>query len=367
MAEMSGKRRFRFGDIPLDRRRVVLGLAAVGGFLALDIGGALYAAGWFGSFGRLTQQVFIDGFKWVNGAQSGFRKNHAKGVAVQGYFESNGNGQQVSKATVFRPGRTPVRGRFSLAGGNHAQPDMAATARGLALVFGFPGGEQWRTAMLNLPVFPDDSPQGFYDRLIASKIVPETGKPDPQATAHFQAAHPETVRAMALIKADPPTPGFADSTYRGLSAFYFVNGSGTRTAVRWSVAPLHPPAPPMAAPSGPNWLFDTLVRQIRSGPLQWRLLLTLGEPSDPVNDATIPWPSDRQVIDAGTLTLTSIATDAPDNAGGINFDPTVLPDGIELSDDPLLNPRSGVYAASYRLRAREHKTAPAVIVDEVAQ
>jgi catalase len=73
------------------------------------------------------------------------------------------------------------------------------------------------------------------------------------------------------------------------------------------------------------------------------------------------------VIDAGTLTLNFIATDAPDNAGGINFDPTVLPDGMELSDDPLLNPRSGVYAASYRLRAREAKTAPAVIVDEVSQ
>ena len=367
MSEMSKKRRFPFGDTSLDRRRVVLGLVAVGGFLALDIGGALYAAGWFGSFGRLTQQVFIDGFKWVNGPQSGFRKNHAKGVAVQGYFDSNGNGQHVSKATVFRPGRTPVRGRFSLAGGNHAQPDMAATPRGLGLVFGFPGGEQWRMAMLNLPVFQDNSPQGFYDRLIASKIVPETGKPDPQATARFQAAHPETVRAMALIKADPPTPGFADSTYRGLNAFYFVSGSGTRTPVRWSFAPLHPPAPPMPASSGPNWLFDTLVRQIRSGPLQWRLLLTLGVPSDPVNDATIPWPPDRQVIDTGTLTLTSIATDAPDNAGGINFDPTVLPDGIELSDDPLLNPRSGVYAASYRLRARQAKTPPAVIVDEVAQ
>jgi catalase len=101
--------------------------------------------------------------------------------------------------------------------------------------------------------------------------------------------------------------------------------------------------------------------------LQWRLLLTLGEASDPVNDATIPWPPDRRIIDAGTLTLTSVATDAPDNAGGINFDPTVLPDGIELSDDPLLSPRSAVYAASYRLRAREAKTPPAVTVDEVAQ
>ena len=99
----------------------------------------------------------------------------------------------------------------------------AQRPRGLGLAFAFPSGEQWRTAMLNLPVFLDNSPQGFYDRLIASKISPDTGKPDPQATARFLAAHPETVRAMALIKADPPTSGFGNSTFRGLNAFYFVN------------------------------------------------------------------------------------------------------------------------------------------------
>jgi catalase len=350
----------------LSRRRLLLAMAAVGGFLAVDIGAVLYTGGWIATGGRLTPQAFIDGFKWVNGEQPGFRKNHAKGVAVAGHFESNGNGQEVSKASVFRPGRTPVEGRFSLAGGNSHQVDASGTARGLGLAFGFPGSAQWRTAMLNLPVFPDNSPQGFYDRLIASKISPATGKPDPQATEHFLAAHPETVRAMKIIKAEPPTAGFGDSTFRGLSAFYFVNASGSRTAVRWSFVPLQKPGEPTPGSSDPNWLFDDLIRQFRSGPLQWRLLLTLGTPDDPVNDATIPWPPDRRVIDAGTLTLTSISTDAASNAGAINFDPLVLPEGIERSDDPLLSPRSVVYAASQRLRATEPKSAPAVNVDEVA-
>ena len=268
---------------------------------------------------------------------------------------------------MFRPGRTSVQGRFSLAGGNHAVADATATPRGLGLAFAFPSGEQWRTAMLNLPVFLDNSPQGFYDRLIASKASPDTGKPDPAATARFLAAHPETVRAMALIKADPPTPGFGDSTFRGLNAFYFVNEAGARTAVRWSLAPLDRAAPPPHGSSGPNWLFDELVRQIRSGPLHWRLLLTLGAPSDPVNDATVPWPPDRRVIDAGTLVITSVATEAAGNARDINFDPLVLPEGIEPTDDPLLSPRSAVYAASYRLRAREPKSPSAVIIDEVVQ
>jgi catalase len=366
---MADERRtpFKWGGAPLDRRRVLLGLAAVGTFAVVDVGAVLYAAGWVGSGGRLTPRDFIEAFKAVNGPQVGFRKNHGKGVAVAGHFESNGAGGELTTAAVFQQGRTPVQGRFSLATGNHTSPDMAATTRGLGLAFGFPGGEQWRTAMVNLPVFVVNSPQGFYDQLVASKPLPSTGKPDPAAMARFQAAHPETVKAMALIKAQPPTSGFADSTFRGLSAFFFVNDAGDRTPVRWSFVPLLTPSPPTPGSSKPNFLFDDLVRRIRATPPQWRLLLTIGEPSDPTNDPTLPWPAGRRVIDAGTLTIDTVATEAAGNARDINFDPTVLPDGIERSDDPLLSPRSAVYSASYRLRAHEPKSAPAVNVDEVSQ
>jgi len=353
-----------WGGVPLARRRILLGIAAVGGFLAVDIGAVAYAGGWIGTAHRLTPHIFIKAFEWINGKQSGFRKNHAKGVAVAGYFESNGNGREVSSAAVFRSGRTPVLGRFSLAGGNAHAADMLSTARGLGLVFGFPGGAQWRTAMLNLPVFPDSSPQGFYDRLLASKPSPDTGKPDPKAMAAFLAEHPETAKAMKIIGQSPPTPGFADSTFRSLNTFYFISESSTRTPVRWSLVPVTPPPPRNS--SGPNALFDALVRQIRSGPLQWTLMLTVGAPSDPLDDATLPWPADRRAIDAGTLTLTSIETEHAGNARDVNFDPLVLPPGIEGSDDPLLSPRSAVYAASYRVRAREPKSPPAVNVDEVA-
>src|ERR1700738_576322 len=204
--------------VPLDRRRILLGLAGVGGSVGVDLGAVLYAGGWVAGE-RLTRQDFIDAFKRGNGSHPGFRPNHAKGGAGAGYFDSNGAAQEFSKAAVFRPGQTPVVGRFSLAGGNPNVADMIDTPPGLALVFGYPGGQQWRTAMLNLPVFLDSSPKGFYDRLVASKISPATGKPDPEATARFLAAHPETAMAMTVIKAHPPTSGFGDSTFRSLNAF----------------------------------------------------------------------------------------------------------------------------------------------------
>lgn len=339
----------RAGIMRPGRRELLRGAAVVGAFLAADLGALVYASNWIGP-ARLTPRVFLDGFAKVFGRHPGFRKNHAKGMAVSGHFDSNGNGIALSKAAVFAPGSTPVVGRFSLAGGNPLAADASSTARGLGLVFGFPGGQQWRMATLNLPVFLDNSPQGFYDRLIASAVVPGTGKPDPAAMARFLAAHPETARAMTVVKQHPPTPGFADSVYRGLNTFYFVNQSGVRRPVRWLLTPLQQALPPS---SGPNALFDALERQARSGPLRWRLVLTVGEAADPTQDATLPWPADRRTVDAGMLTIDSVKADAPGNARDINFDPLVLPAGIEPSDDPLLSARSAVYAASYRRRTGE--------------
>ncbi|HEY9305728.1 MAG TPA: catalase family peroxidase [Mycobacterium sp.] len=332
------------------RRNVIAGAAVVAAFLAADLGGLAYANNWIGPV-RLTPRVFLEGFAKVFGRQPGFRKNHAKGMVVSGYFDSNGNGRELSKAAVFAPGRTLVAGRFSLAGGNPHAVDASSAARGLGLTFGFPGAEQWRMATLNLPVFLDNSPQGFYDRLIASAVVPATGKPDPTAMTRFLAAHPETARAMQIVTQHPPTPGFADSVYRGLNAFYFVNDSGSRTPVRWSLTPLQQALP---ASSGPNALFDALVRQLRAGPLRWRLMLTVGVAGDPTHDATLLWPADRRSVDAGVVTLDSVEADAKGNARDVNFDPLVLPAGIEPSDDPLLSARSAVYAASYRRRTGEN-------------
>jgi catalase len=359
---MTQPRRPSWGCTSIRRRNLVLGAAAVGGFLAVDLGALLYVNNWIGP-ARLTPQVFLDGFEEVFGRHPGFHRNHAKGVVVEGYFDSNGNGRELSRAAVFRPGRTPVVGRFSLSGGYPAVVDSPTIARGLGLAFGFPGGQQWRTDMLNLHVFLDNSPQGFYDRLLASKVVAATGEPDPAAMPRFLAKHPETARAMAINEAHPPTPGFADSTYRSLAAFYFVNESGTRTPVRWSVTPLQRALPPSTGMSG---LFTPLIRQMRSGPLRWRLMLTVGAPSDPTHDATLPWPADRRAVDAGLLTLTSIDTDRPGNARDISFDPLVLPEGIEPSEDPLLSARSAVYAASYRRRTGEPASLPFVDVHEVS-
>jgi catalase len=319
------------------------------------VGAFAYSAGWL-TPNDLTPGRFIDTFDRVNGGHPGFRRNHAKGVCVSGFFESNGRGVPLSKAVVFEPGHVPVIGRFALAGGQPYAADAPNTVRSMAILFKLPSGEQWRTAMNSIPVFAVNTPEGFLEQLVASRPDPETGKPDPVQIKAFLARHPETVRAIAIINSRRVSSGFDNSTYNSLDAFRFVNAAGASTPVRWSMAPVQPfesATPAQPAQQAKNYLFDALIASIHKQALQWRLTITLGQPGDPTNDATIAWPESREQLDVGTLTIDQIASEEEGLCRDINFDPLVLPSGISPSDDPLLSARSAVYSQSFTRRAGE--------------
>jgi catalase len=332
-------------------------LALIGILLVCIMGSFAYVAGWL-SPGLLTPSRFVDAFEQVNGVHAGFRRNHAKGVCIAGYFDSNGAGVPLSKAAVFEPSRVPVIGRFSLAGGSPDVADAPTAVRAIALAFGLPDGGEWRIATIDLPVFAVRSPQAFYEQLLASQPDPTTGKPNPAKMGAFLASHPETARALKIIRAQPFSTGFDNATYYGLNAFQLVNAAGSSTPVRWWLAPVDPFKPEDSAQSATqdkNYLFDAIIARIHRGPVQWHLIITLGQPGDPTDDATVPWPSDRRRVDVGMLTIDQIEGEARGNCRDINFDPLVLPDGIAPSDDPLLSARSAVYSQSFTRRAGEKK------------
>jgi Catalase len=80
--------------------------------------------------------------------------------------------------------------------------------------------------MVSLPVFPVRMPEAFYELLIASKPDAATSKPDPTKMEAFFARHPETVKALTVIKGQPVSSGFGNSTFHGLNAFRFINSAG---------------------------------------------------------------------------------------------------------------------------------------------
>jgi catalase len=330
----------------------------VGGIAALFA----YAGGWLTPH-ALTPKRIADTFETINGVHPGFRRNHAKGVSVSGFFLSNGQGVSLSKASVFQAGRVPIVGRFSLSGGKPYAADAATTVRGLGIRFQPAHGEEWRTAMINFPVFQVRTPQAFEDQLLASAPDPATGKPVPAKMEAFLAKYPESAKALQIIHGHPMSSGFENSTFNSLNAFRFINGAGAVTWVRWSLVPVQAFEPVGAmgsAQASTNYLFDALIASIHRHPLEWHLIVTVAGADDPTENATIPWPADRRQVDVGTLTIDKIESDDTSIARNINFDPLVLPNGIAASDDPLLSARSAVYSQSFTRREGEHKFASAV-------
>src|SRR5262249_56777314 len=97
------------------------------------------------------------------------------------------------------------------------------------------GGGVWRTGRNTIPVFPLKDPPAFYEQLLSSRRDPGTGKPDPMAQKAFVDAHPETAKALAIIKTHDFSSGFANATYNSLNTFLFVDAADKTTPVRWSM------------------------------------------------------------------------------------------------------------------------------------
>jgi catalase len=76
----------------------------------------------------------------------------------------------------------------------------------------------------------------------------------------------------------------------------------------------------------------------------------LAEDGDEVSNATIHWPEDREVLEIGTLALNALVPDDAQEQKHIIFDPIPRVDGIDPSDDPLLELRAAIYLLSGRRR-----------------
>ena len=349
----AGSRSARLALIALILGAIVAAFAFAGGLLRAE---------------AVTPSKMIDAFERANGEHAGFRRNHAKGVGISGYFEGNGKGTALSKASVFRVGRYPVIGRFAIAGGKPFAADAPSSVRSMALLIKLPSGEEWRTGMNDIPVFGVSTPQAFYEQLLANTPDPKTGKPVPANLAAFFSKFPNAAKAGQLIRSQPKAPSFDTDTFNSLSSFRFTNEAGAVQAVRWSMVPSKPPSSATSAsPAGPNYLFDALIGALHQQPVEWHLSIVLAQPGDPLDDATIPWPADRPRVDVGTLTIDHIESEDTSPARDINFDPLVLPVGIGPSDDPLLSARSAAYAQSFTRREGEHKTPSAVSTASGAQ
>jgi catalase len=298
----------------------------------------------------LTVQI-VDALNKIYGSHAGFRANHAKGVVAEGSFKAAPGAAKLSKAKLFDGGTIPVTVRFSDSGGLPDVPDGAKNANphGMAIKYHLPGGD---TDMVinSLHFFPVASGEEFRDLLVAiGGSGPDVPHPNP--VEQFMGSHPQAPKALGTAQ----TPdSFADEEYYGIDAFVFVSKDGKRQAVRYQMVPkklVHLKAEE-ADKQAPDFLVDDLPKRLAKGPVVFHLKAQLAESGDQTKDPSQPWPDDRKVVELGTLTLKKAAADSLEAQKKLLFMPTALTDGIELSDDPLPQVRTGAYAVSFSRRQK---------------
>jgi catalase len=330
-------------------------LLLIGVVVAIVAAAFAYVAGWL-TPGRLTPAKLVDSLAPATGPVLGFRRNHAKGICFTGQFEANGNGSALSKAQMFAAGTYPVVGRFNLATPDPKTPDGMARVRGFSLRIATPDGQEWRSAMLDAPFFAVSTPQAFYD---LQKALAQKG--DPNAVKNFIGANPEFGAFVGWAKSAPFTGSYAEERYNGLDSFVFTNSAGAKSVVRWSFLPAASPVAVSAEDlktREPDFLSKEIVERVGREKPHWTMIVTVANPGDATADPSKAWPSDRRTVEAGTLTVAAIEPEVSGACRNINFDPTVLPAGMAVSDDPFPAARSAAYSVSFNRRAAEDEDYP---------
>lgn len=155
---------------------------------------------------------------------------------------------------------------------------------------------------------------------------------------------------------DPkPAPlSFATERYFGVNAFKFRAADGKETFVRYRIVPDEYAilSKEDLESKSESYLFDELSERLQKGPATLKLVAQLAEEGDTTDDATVHWPEERKVVELGVIKLEEVQGNAESmkEQKHIIFDPIPRVEGVEASDDPLLDMRAAVYLLSGRSR-----------------
>lgn len=302
----------------------------------------------------VTATQVVDAMEGTFGVTPGERRNHIKGTCAVGEFVGSKEAAHYTRSALFSGQAVPVVARFSLAGGNPKLPDTAKNPRGLGLEFKLPGGKLHHMTMVNTPIFGAASPQTLLDLTLAMRPDPATGKPDPEKIKAFKASHPDNLAQAQFLASNNPPVSYANSAYFGIHTFKFINKENKATLVRWQFVPQDGEkrlSDDELKTSGPDFLEPALISRAQKGPMLWDMMITIGEAGDSEDNPTLAWPETRKKIKVGTLSLKAAMPQKGAECEPINFDPLVMADGIEASNDPVLLFRSPAYAVSFSRRS----------------
>lgn len=294
----------------------------------------------------------VNSIEEVAGRYPGYRRAHAKGIVYEGVFTPNGQASLLTTAPHLQNHEVQALVRFSNSSTNPTLADVFSPAKGMAVQFKLPDGEVTSMVTITLPIFFAKTPQSFINILETIKENSGEGATIADKFKAVMEKYPESRAGLQAVTMLKPPLSFATNLYHSIHAYYFINAAGERRAVKYEWEPeagLHFLTKEEAGSKSPDYLEEELTERLAKGPVVFRLKVILGQEGDPTDDPTTPWPEDREEIIVGQL---SIRRMADEEAQDIVFDPTVVPNGIECSEDPILNFRHDVYAESQGRRCR---------------
>lgn len=296
---------------------------------------------------------------------------HARGAGAHGVFESYGTvgtepASTYTRAKVFQEKgkETPLFVRFStvIHGGN--SPETLRDPRGFAVKMYTEDGN-WDLVGNNLKVFFIRDAMKFPDLVHAFKPDPMTNRQDGERIFDFISNTPEALQMITFLF----SPWGIPANYRqmqgsGVNTYKWVNADGKAVLVKYHWEPLQGIrnlTQEMAEEiQGKNFNHATqdLFDAIEKGEFpQWELFVQILSDDehpeldfDPLDDTKL-WPKEQfPWLPVGKMTLNRNPENYFAEVEQVAFGTGVLVDGLDFSDDKMLQGRTFSYSDTQRYR-----------------
>lgn len=296
---------------------------------------------------------------------------HARGAGAHGVFEAYGKVgdepvEKYTRAKLFQKKglQTPVFVRFSsVTHGGHS-PETLRDPRGFATKFYTEDGN-WDLVGNNLKIFFIRDAIKFPDLIHAFKPDPVTNRQDGERIFDFISNTPEAMHMITFLF----SPWGIPANYRqmqgsGVNTYKWVNKDGVGVLVKYHWEPLQGIKNLTQSDAeeiqGKNFNHATqdLYDAIERGDFpEWELCVQImsddAHPEldfDPLDDTKI-WPTEQfPFIPVGKMTLNRNPVNYFAEVEQAAFGTGVLVDGLEFSDDKMLQGRTFSYSDTQRYR-----------------
>src|SRR5687768_4288169 len=296
---------------------------------------------------------------------------HARGTGAHGYFEAYGMvGKEpiakYTRAKVFQEKgkKTPLFVRFSTVTHGGHSPETLRDPRGFAVKMYTEDGN-WDLVGNNLKIFFIRDALKFPDLIHAFKPDPVTNRQDGERIFDFISNTPEAMHMITFLF----SPWGIPANYRqmqgsGVNTYKWVNEDGEAVLVKYHWEPLQGiknlTQQQAEEIQGKNFNHATqdLYEAIEKGEYpQWELnvqIMSDGEHPeldfDPLDDTKL-WPTEQfPFLPVGKMTLDRNPVNFFAEVEQAAFGTGVLVDGLDFSDDKMLQGRTFSYSDTQRYR-----------------